>query len=368
MGSTPLTRKPNLPVLSIVRFRTPLLMLVLMLAIGACGTPAQRFDVSANQLGLTAGEIKGDQFRHRFFSTPGNGEVLHIYLGGDGSPWLVGGRIASDPTPRRPVLPALMAADPAPAVYLGRPCYHGHTHDRGCTAWLWTHGRYSPAVIDSLAAATTKLVVAGNYRGVDFIGHSGGGALAMLLAAVVPDTRAVVTLAGNLDVGAWSSHHGYTPLTGSLDPASRPPLPDTIAQLHVLAGADTVVPPKTQLAVLSRISGCLSAADARQCNRSLPEFTTKPPGMSAGAGVTVWTINGADHRCCWGRLWPRVLQWLQEHDQFKVDSSFPPESSSGQHRPLGCLVQVSTPDERHRRHCFREDRLPGRPADGPRQP
>ena len=35
-----------------------------------------------------------------------------------------------------------MGLDPAPSVYLGRPCYLGRAADPGCHPWYWTHGRY----------------------------------------------------------------------------------------------------------------------------------------------------------------------------------------------------------------------------------
>ena len=64
------------------------------------------------------------------------------------------------------------------------------------------------------------------------IGYSGGGTLAQLVAEKFTQTRAVVTLAGNLDLAAWVQLHDYTPLGGSLNPAERPPLPGHILQIH----------------------------------------------------------------------------------------------------------------------------------------
>jgi len=312
MTGTPLRKTIRLVDPSIVRFAA----LALLLALTACSTPAQRFDALAEQVGLRAVEVDGDGFQHRAYAGPGNGDVLHVYLGGDGSPWLRAGRVALDPTPRRPVLPALMAQDPAASVYLGRPCYHGHAGDQGCSAWLWTHGRYAGTVVDSLAAAVTRLIDEGGYDRVVFIGFSGGGTLAMLLAAAVPETLAVITLAGNLDVAAWGRHHGYSPLAGSLDPAQRPALPAHIAQLHVLATADTVVPPRTQAALLSRLSGCRFGEDGE-----LLGCAAEAPGP-----VQVWANAGADHHCCWGQPWPRVLKWLRQHDPVRAAPGRPAES------------------------------------------
>jgi len=289
---------------SIVRFAS---ILVLLCAVAACVGPSKRFDGAMSVIGLHASDIEGTHFRHRVYSdrpitapetvraTPGNSAVLHVYLGGDGSPWLVGNRIATDPTSRRPVLPALMAMDTDAAVFLGRPCYHGHYADSDCNAWLWTQGRYSKAVVDSLAAAVSRLLAEGGYQRVVFIGHSGGGTLAMLLAARVPETRALVTLAANLDVAAWVKHHDYLPLADSLDPARQPPLPDHIAQLHLLAADDTSVPPATQHRLLSSLGACSTMLQTCSSNR------------------VVMILAEADHHCCWADQWPQVLRWLRVH-------------------------------------------------------
>lgn len=110
--------------------------------------------------------------------------------------------MATDPGPRNPLMLKLMALDTAPAVYLGRPCYPGLSRQPPCNPALWTSGRYSPQVLASLARALQTLIRDTGSRGIVLIGHSGGGTLAMLLAARVPDVRAVVTLAGNLDPDA----------------------------------------------------------------------------------------------------------------------------------------------------------------------
>ena len=44
-----------------------------------------------------------------------------------------------------------------------------------------------------------------------------------------------------IDTDAWTAHHGYTPLHGSLNPSDEPPLDETIVQWHLFGGGDTVV-------------------------------------------------------------------------------------------------------------------------------
>jgi pimeloyl-ACP methyl ester carboxylesterase len=51
-----------------------------------------------------------------------------------------------------------------------------------------------------MQAALERILASGHFDGVVLIGYSGGGTLAMLLAARVPETRGVITIAGNLDI------------------------------------------------------------------------------------------------------------------------------------------------------------------------
>lgn len=130
--------------------------------------------------------------------------------------------------------------DVAPALYLGRPCYHGLANDKGCTPLVWTHERYGSAVVESLLAALERRV--GRERPLVLIGHSGGGALALLLAVRLQNACGVVTLAGNLDLAGWTELHGYAPLRGSLDPLAARPLPASQFQLHYAGSEDRQIP------------------------------------------------------------------------------------------------------------------------------
>ena len=63
----------------------------------------------------------------------------------------------------------------------------------------------------------------------------------MLLAEHIQQTRMLITIAGNLDIKQWSLRHGYSPLAGSLNPADRPGLPQSIVQFHFTGKQDTNV-------------------------------------------------------------------------------------------------------------------------------
>jgi len=258
--------------------------LALLLSLAACTlSPAARLDRQAMELGFSKRQVTGSGFEHVVFApgVPVQGPLLHVYLEGDGSPWMNARQIAVDPTPRQPLMLTLMARDSAPRLYLGRPCYHGLASHPRCHPGLWTYGRYSQAVVDSMASVLNSLLEQAHYKGVVLLGHSGGGTLAMLLAERIPQTRAVVTLAANLDPDAWAAYHGYSPLWTSLNPAERPPLPEQIYQLHLIGRQDKTVPPEL-----------LAAA------------------LNGQHHADLWIIDQFDHRCCWVQLWPAVLAHL----------------------------------------------------------
>lgn len=213
--------------------------------VGLTGCLAHSIDRQAIALGLTKSVLLGKGFNHVVYAKgePCANGKLHVYLEGDGNAWLPGNRIAPDPTPKHSCLLPLMALDPNPALYLGRPCYHGLAQAPGCQPELWTQKRYSEVVLASMLSALARITQGKPCRPV-LIGYSGGGALAMLMAARAPKKiYGVVTLAGNLDVAAWTRLHAYTPLDGSLDPATLPPLPKSIFQIHIAGESDDNVPP-----------------------------------------------------------------------------------------------------------------------------
>src|SRR5262244_626132 len=97
--------------------------LALLFSVAACAGPSPRYDRQAFALGLERGEAAGAGFTHAVYRNGAafRGNRLHVYLEGDGTPWIAGRDAAVDPTPRAPVALKLMMLDPGPALLLGRP-------------------------------------------------------------------------------------------------------------------------------------------------------------------------------------------------------------------------------------------------------
>jgi pimeloyl-ACP methyl ester carboxylesterase len=266
-----------------VSVRTWASLAILLAAAQACSTPPERVDAAAENFGFGRTVLPGNGFDHVIYLGKHQqaGPVLHVYIEGDGSPYLDRWTVAPDPTPRHPVMLRLMSLDPGPAVYVGRPCYFGLASSLRCDPLIWTTGRFGEPVVQSMAAVIERLKVEGGYSRLLFLAHSGGGAIAVLLARRMPDVEAVVTLAGNLDPAAWAALHGFSPLNASLDPKKGGPLPAGIRQLHYAGERDENIPPWLIRAALPS----LGTEDLR-------------------------VLPGVTHQCCWQQDWPAILQEL----------------------------------------------------------
>jgi len=176
----------------------------------------------------------------------------------------------------------LMALDNNDSVYIGRPCYNGTALEPECDNRMWTSARYSTTVVDSMVSALNQYLAQHNYRYIRLFGHSGGGALAMLLAEQFNQTTDVLTIAGNLDINAWTSHHGYTPLYSSLNPSDRPALSQNIRQWHWTGAKDRVIPP-----------------------------ALVAPFIQSQANAFSSTVLSFNHSCCWKTIWQEMLAKLR---------------------------------------------------------
>ncbi len=238
---------------------------------------------------MTVRQLEGDGFEHLVVerAAPSSSGPLHIYIEGDGIPW-AGNLPSADPTPRDMLALRLMDADHGTVAYVGRPCYFGmDASSERCHPSLWTSQRYGAEVVRSMAAVIAQLR-SRSYADVVLIGHSGGGVLAVLLESEVEGVKGVITVGANLDVDAWTRHHGYDSLDGSINPMTRPRNGD-ILHLQYIGVDDDIVPPATAAVYASLQPGV--------------ELIEKP---------------GFGHVCCWERAWPEILRDAADHFESPV--------------------------------------------------
>ena len=231
-----------------------------------------------------ASTVINSHFKHLAVFQEGEGPRLHVYIEGDGRPFVNRFLIAADPSPQTPLALSLMMLDKTSSLYLGRPCYFANSRsdmaDSACKLEFWTSARYSEKVVESMISGLRHHLATRSYQGISLIGHSGGGSLAVLMAARMPEVDQVVTLAGNLDIAAWANLHHYTPLKHSLNPSDLN-LTHT-KQLHFGGDRDKNVPPSLGAAWLNSM------------------------------GQTMHIIKDADHNCCWLTHWNQILTQINQ--------------------------------------------------------
>lgn len=278
----------------------PFFLSATLLLISSCALPdflqdgrerAYRF---AQANGWTPQEFRTSTFTlvgfHRGLSDESSDELV-VYIEGDGQPWVAPYRVSPDPTPPAPILLPIATADPAPRVlYLGRPCQYTGAAAPGCVPAYWTSHRYSDVVLRAIEEALDQAVAVAKPRKLSLVGYSGGGQIAMILAARRRVAH-VITLAANLDHAAWTRFHGDTPLTGSLNAADFASMVADVPQAHLVGGRDKIVPPEIVQSYLRR--------------------------MASSAPVYFQVIPSYDHECCWAKAWPGLLSeirpWLRSH-------------------------------------------------------
>ncbi|NBV71869.1 MAG: alpha/beta hydrolase [Burkholderiaceae bacterium] len=212
------------------------------------------------------------------------GSDLNIYLEGDGLAWVSRREPSRDPTPDDPIGLRLAAIDPAPnVIWLARPCqYTFPTESPRCKPYYWTNGRFAPEIVDAIDQAITAAKLSAKATKIHLIGYSGGGGLAVLIAAQRNDVVSVRTVAGNIDHPAFTSLHRVTPMSQSLDPASVARRINMIPQWHFFGADDKVVP------------------------KLIGESYIRKAGESSCLHMHV--VPNVSHDKGWELLWPRLLQ------------------------------------------------------------
>ena len=245
---------------------------------GFIHTPAERIDAQAREAGFQPVTTVTGPLKAWLRTAPGAhmDAPLTVYIEGDGAQWRGPYDPPNDPTPRNALTLRLALRDPGARVaYLGRPCQNLSTEALAqCPRSFWVTARYSDAAVSYLNSAIDVLALSASASRVQLVGFSGGGAVALLLAARRADVECVVTLASPLDTNAWTSALDLTPLSRSLNPLDFAGRLRYVAQTHFSGADDKVVPTAT-----------------------LKEMIAMSPYARVEA------FDGYDHECCWVLAW-----------------------------------------------------------------
>jgi hypothetical protein len=200
-----------------------------------------------------------------------------VYFEGDGLAFLPRGRISSDPTPINPIALKLAVLDKSEnIIYLARPCQYVWSDK--CQIEYWTSARFSQHVIEAYDELLNQIKAKYKLTGLNFVGFSGGAAIAILVASERNDVKQIITVAGNLDHKIVSQEHGVPELTESLSPADVANKVSNIPQLHLIGKDDRVV--------------------------SINVFGSYQTGINNQGCISFQIIENATHETGWISLWP----------------------------------------------------------------
>lgn len=259
-----------------LRYIAPLTCLLVV----GCSSNAERIDAIARAASLERHIVALDGLSSSAYLKPGlePNHPLLVFLEGDGQPWRAGIEPNVDPTTANPLALELLTRTPRAAAYVNRPCYQGAIGTR-CSPALWTGARYSEEIVQAMMQTIRELMHRSEASETIVIGHSGGGTLAVLIAERMEGIAAVVTIAANLDIDAWTTHHGYLPLSESLNPASST-REHPWREIHIAGRRDQVVPLDTTAAYFERYPN-----------------------------AERWVLDKHSHACCWLEAWPQL--WVR---------------------------------------------------------
>lgn len=255
-------------------------------SVSGCATPTpveriESADTQSRSAGFTRLPPEG-RLPTVAFVKSGAGAELAVYFEGDGYAFATPYLASDDPTPLNPLGLKLALADRRTRVlYIGRPCQFSPNIARTpCATRYWTTARYADEIIQSVESVLDAELRRRPARTIHLVGYSGGGAVAILLAARRRDITTIVTVAGNLDHRLHTSTFNLQPLTGSLNPRDVAREIAAIPQIHYAGARDPIVPPTI----------------ARSFMSALPNQ----------ACATMQIVDGATHVEPWVDIWPSL--------------------------------------------------------------
>lgn len=248
----------------------------------ACAVdPATRADATAQSAGLQRERMQaGDFLVTAYARISRTDQALTVYIEGDGFAWRSRVQPSDDPTPHRALGLSLAVADTsANVVYLAQPCqFTPMSANPRCAVAYWTGKRYAEEVVASMNIAVSQYLQRLPGQRVNLVGYSGGGALAVLIAARRQDVASLRTVAGNLDHAAVNHVHGVSQMPDSLNAIDAVQRVAAIPQLHISSADDKIVP----TSVIRRFVA------------------------AAGACAQLRIVDGLAHEDNWAARWPEL--------------------------------------------------------------
>jgi hypothetical protein len=233
---------------------------------------------------LQKAELRGGDFILRvYYRFDSPGAPLRIYLEGDGRAWLTKTRASRNPSPKNPVGLYLAAQEhKGNVMYIARPCqYVSFEKNPKCEYPYWTVKRFAPEVIDSVSAVIDSGKKKAGAGKLEIVGFSGGGAMAVLVAARRSDVIGIRTVAGNLDHRVWTQYHKVDPLRESLNAADVAGKVAHVPQVHYVGSQDENIG-------LYVAESFRSKAGRDNC-------------------INIEMVKGASHSQRWEQAWPDLI-------------------------------------------------------------
>lgn len=248
----------------------------------------QHADDMARSAGLQRVQVRTDSFLLTgYYRMTQPDQPLTVYIEGDGFAWRSRSQPSQDPTPRKALGLALASVDPAPnLLYLARPCqFTPMSANPLCSVAYWTDKRYAEEVVAAMNQAVSQHAERLPGQPLQLVGYSGGGAIAVLIAARRKDVITLLTVAGNLDMDEVNRLHQVSAMPGSLNAIDVAPQVAAVAQIHYNGSDDNVVP--------SIIAQRYARATAGHCTQ-------------------IRTVPGMSHESDWPSVWPELLAQAPE--------------------------------------------------------
>lgn len=175
-------------------------------------------------------------------------QTINVYIEGDGLAWISRYELSKDPTPKFALALKLASLDTHNnVIYLARPCQFNDFKHTSCASAYWSNKRFSEEVIDALDKELDKLLMNQYQPKINLIGYSGGGAVAVLLAARRHDIMSLRTIAGNLDHEYLNQLHHVSAMPDSHNPINFAKQIRHISQIHFIGINDEIIPEEITL-------------------------------------------------------------------------------------------------------------------------